>query len=560
VIVGVISLLLVLFSHNIFALFTLQSSCYMPVVTIPLILTILGFRSSGKAVLFAMLSGASCVTLWNIYMPDINGVFPGMMVNAISLFGFHYLFNQSGGWVGIKDDSDVKQFKLDRARKRIKWNKIWTSLRDINFMNYCRKYVPKYEINYTYFAITVIICTAVIMLNLEMGLYNRNLLMLFVISTINFIISSSFLFHKLWPVNFKQKYIGLIWYISIFITLCFNTALLSLMSDLSDISMLILVINLFIIGILLTWKSTISMIVIGVYGAYVIYSNYIGTVDLSNIHNSNFRIACILFAMSGILITFLKSRQDREGLVEEINDHLQSRMNLKDIELYKALELKHEFLRNLEHEAHTPITGITSMGQLLWENYEQLSDKQRKQAAEDIAMSSVRLQSLVNNLIDLSKLSSLQYDLKRKEVNLSELVENRLEACKRMYFQGDDIEFDLDLGENISAYCDEYYIGTTLDNLIFNAMQYGQKKKVSVSLKKKGEGIEFKIKDQGIGIPPNELYDIFGTFVTSSKTATPAGGRGVGLALCKRVIELHNGKIWAESTGENGASFHFNIS
>ncbi len=71
--------------------------------------------------------------------------------------------------------------------------------------------------------------------------------------------------------------------------------------------------------------------------------------------------------------------------------------------------------------------------------------------------------------------------------------------------------------------------------------------------------VEFKITDHGIGIPKEELSDIFKSFTTSSKTRTSAGGRGLGLALCQKVIDAHQGKILAESDNENGTTFLFVI-
>jgi signal transduction histidine kinase len=71
--------------------------------------------------------------------------------------------------------------------------------------------------------------------------------------------------------------------------------------------------------------------------------------------------------------------------------------------------------------------------------------------------------------------------------------------------------------------------------------------------------INFSIIDQGIGIPTEELKEIFSTFVVSSKTRTMAGGRGLGLALCKKVIELHQGNINAESDGVQGARFNITL-
>ena len=76
---------------------------------------------------------------------------------------------------------------------------------------------------------------------------------------------------------------------------------------------------------------------------------------------------------------------------------------------------------------------------------------------------------------------------------------------------------------------------------------------------KKIDKIEFSVQDDGIGISENELLDVFGTSVVSSKTKTSAGGRGFGLALCKKVIEVHKGEIWARSDEIKGVTFYFTI-
>lgn len=118
-------------------------------------------------------------------------------------------------------------------------------------------------------------------------------------------------------------------------------------------------------------------------------------------------------------------------------------------------------------------------------------------------------------------------------------------------------EFRLNIEPNVMSICDEYYMGRTIENIIVNAIQYCKKGMIEIDLHKTPEGINFKVKDQGIGIPPKDLKDIFGAFTTSSKTKTPAGGRGVGLALAKTVIELHNGTISAASDGESWTEVTF---
>ena len=76
-------------------------------------------------------------------------------------------------------------------------------------------------------------------------------------------------------------------------------------------------------------------------------------------------------------------------------------------------------------------------------------------------------------------------------------------------------------------------------------------------MKQNKYGIHFSISDEGVGIPIEELYDIFAEFTVSSRTRTLAGGRGIGLTLCKKVIEIHGGTIKAESDGKKGAKFSF---
>ncbi|NRB11541.1 MAG: ATP-binding protein [Rickettsiaceae bacterium] len=96
-----------------------------------------------------------------------------------------------------------------------------------------------------------------------------------------------------------------------------------------------------------------------------------------------------------------------------------------------------------------------------------------------------------------------------------------------------------------------------IDNLISNAVKYGEGQEITVSLKKVGDQVQFKIIDQGIGIPENELHSIFSKFMTSSRTKTPAGGRGIGLALVQKIIEAHRGEIWAKNNEKQGAIFEF---
>ena len=187
-----------------------------------------------------------------------------------------------------------------------------------------------------------------------------------------------------------------------------------------------------------------------------------------------------------------------------------------------------------------------SMAQVLVENYDKLNDHQRKQAAKTILESSLRLEVFDENISSLSKLSKPDYNLKLEDIDLGNLVDKSVRTCRRLYETNqEDREWILDIEEGVIVNADKYYFNQALDNLIINSITYCPKGKIEVRLRRDESGVHFSIRDEGIGIPIEELYDIFAEFTVSSKTHSPAGGRGVGLTLCKRVIEVHDGTIKA---------------
>ena len=567
VFLGASSLLLVLFKHNLFVLFALQSSFYMPIITVPLILTIFGFRSSGKAVIIGMVTGALCTILWNLYLQDytgINSIFPAMIMNLITLLASHYILGEPGGWVGIKDDSDLKALRSERHNRMKRFKKFFhrlfnMNIHDIDISAYFSKRLPKSDSTYIYFAITVMLSPGITVFLLSQDVYHDHLNLITALQGMACLLGTIFVTHTLWRSYLSNKYIGIIWCVSIFIGFAFISSFLVIISNFSQIAVVILMLNLITIALLMGWKTTLVMMLSGMYLALFAYQHYMGdSKDIAiELHDMKWNIVYILLAIAGLSISFLKPKQDHDAVLEETNEHLKQTLQYHDEELQKALDLKYEFLRNLEHEARTPITGIATLGQVLHDSYDSLTDQQRRDALKDIADSSQRLTGFVNNMIDLSKLSSLTYELDFDKVDLSELLAERLDACKRMYLNEKPLEFITKIDDDVVASCDRYYVSSVFDNLIVNAINYSSRGKIVISLKNGLDGVEFSIADQGIGIPTGELYDIFGTFVVSSKTRTPSGGRGVGLALCKKVLEMHKGKIWAESDGEKGAVFRF---
>jgi signal transduction histidine kinase len=227
----------------------------------------------------------------------------------------------------------------------------------------------------------------------------------------------------------------------------------------------------------------------------------------------------------------------------------------------EAEALKGRFIRNITHEYHAPMTGISSMAQVLVQDYDKLNDEQRKVAAKTILDSSLRLEVFDSNILSLSKLNKPSYDLKLAPTDFSGLVEDRITLCQLYeneeestihWQEGPETRtrnWQLDIEEGIILNIDKYYLSQAIDNLIINSINYAKSGTIAISVKRDNdnETIIFSISDEGIGIPPDELDEVFEEFTVSSRTQSFAGGRGVGLALCKKVIEVHGGKIKAES-------------
>lgn len=564
--IGLIAVLLASSGADLLQLILFSGSFYRPIITVPLILAILGFRSSPKALSIGMLGGGLCVVIWKNFITPvtgINSVLPAMATNLIFFMGSHYLLRQKGGWIGIKDDQDLKQIRRSRSRSINSVIKFLVDLPRFDFRAHCNKALPKTGVMYSYFACCSLLSIAT-SFAMDKTLYLQNTVLINTLQITSLFISTTFFCRKLlFSKLFASKYMGLIWYALIFTSLAFISSFLVIMSGFSHMSLIVFILSLSTIGVLLSWQAALGMMIMGAILAFCTYQILIGTPTAAASHDLEMQILYALFLVGGFMIAFLKPRQDRQEISDEKIDYLLTKLDDQKDEIFNAMELKNEFLRNLQHEAHTPITGITSMAQAIDAGYDKIPEEKRRKAIRDIAMSTERLVSYVDNLIDVSKLSSLHYKLKSEKVDLSDMIHYRLDKCKKVYInEGDNSrEFILNVQDNIIIKGDTHYLEKTIDNLLINAIQYCRSGKITITLSHipKSKNIELSIADEGIGIPIDELKSIFGTFTVSSRTRTPAGGRGVGLALCKKAIELHKGTIIAESDGGIGSVFRVTL-
>lgn len=226
---------------------------------------------------------------------------------------------------------------------------------------------------------------------------------------------------------------------------------------------------------------------------------------------------------------------------------------------------KSRFLANMSHELRTPMHAIISFSKLALK----LSETEKVRGYLDrIYTSGQRLTGLVDNLLDLSKLEAGKMELLFSENNLTSISLECIDSLSSLITEK-DIQIDITDHVQCIGEFDDKLITQVIINLVSNAIKFSEEGAgIKITLNDSIENedgnrlIEFKITDSGIGIPDDELGRVFDSFVQSTKTRTDSGGTGLGLPICKEIINLHHGSIWAESppSGQDcGTAFIFQI-
>jgi PAS domain S-box-containing protein len=227
----------------------------------------------------------------------------------------------------------------------------------------------------------------------------------------------------------------------------------------------------------------------------------------------------------------------------------------------KANEAKSEFLASMSHELRTPMHGILSFTELGLKRLDTLSQEKLRQYLENIQISGTRLLYLLNDLLDLSKLEAGKMRLDMTAVKVADLVKACIaEQDLRLREKNLRCEFESDSAD-LGCVCDRNRILQVITNIVANAIKFSPEGGViRIDLSGQKNSCRMQVSDQGSGIPADELDDVFDKFYQSSGNRNQAGSTGLGLAICRQIIDLHRGRIWAENNAAGqGTSILFEI-
>ncbi len=221
-------------------------------------------------------------------------------------------------------------------------------------------------------------------------------------------------------------------------------------------------------------------------------------------------------------------------------------------------KLKDDFLANTSHELRTPLNGIIGLSQSLIDGAAGAVSKEMKSNLQMISISGKRLASLVNDILDFSRLKNRAIDLNRKPLNLRHFVD-AVTTMSRPLIGQKDLDLTNTVDEMLPAiYADENRLQQILFNLIGNAIKFTESGLITLSAEYKDERIWVHVQDTGIGIAPDMFERIFESFEqVESHEDRKYGGTGLGLAVTKQLVELHGGTLQVTSQLGQGSTFSF---
>ena len=233
----------------------------------------------------------------------------------------------------------------------------------------------------------------------------------------------------------------------------------------------------------------------------------------------------------------------------------------KSRQLEIANKHKSDFLANMSHELRTPLNAIIGFSEVLVEKmFGEVNDKQLDYL-KDIHSSGRHLLSLINDILDLSKIESGRMELDVAEFDVRAALQNAMTLVKERA-QRSGVALGLDVAPSLGALrADERKFKQIMLNLLSNAVKFTPEGgTVSVAAKPNGTAVEFSVADTGVGIAPEDQQLVFEEFRQVGRDYTrKAEGTGLGLALTKRFVELHGGTIRLESAPGRGSTFSFTI-
>jgi len=240
-----------------------------------------------------------------------------------------------------------------------------------------------------------------------------------------------------------------------------------------------------------------------------------------------------------------------------LNERLEQEVIRRTAKIKKLLKQKDDFINQLGHDLRTPLTPIIALLPVL---EKRLKDSKSKEMIEIIKLSTNYMRDLVVKTIQLARLNAPSTQLDIVDTNLLEEA-NRIINYNQLILRGNKITVENKIKEDIIVKVDKLRLEEVFNNLITNTVKYTSKSgNLIIDAKEEEDFVTISFKDTGIGLTKEQIDNIFDEFYKVDPSRHDLESSGLGLPICKRIVEKHGGKIWAESSGiGKGSTFHFTL-
>jgi PAS domain S-box-containing protein len=253
-----------------------------------------------------------------------------------------------------------------------------------------------------------------------------------------------------------------------------------------------------------------------------------------------------------------------DGLTSDITRHKEMAKEIRRREravaaARKMERLKSNLLSTVSHELRTPLASIKGYATMLLDYERRLKRDEKRSYLESIDRATNRLIELIDHLLDMSRLDAGLLRMARASTDINKLLD---EAVSEAQMRSPEHRLRAEIKKELPTLnVDDRRIRQVVDNLLDNAIKYSQKgTEVVVRAAVRAQEVEISVTDQGRGIPASELGKVFDRmYRIEQRLAKDPGGLGLGLALCKALVEAHGGRIWLESEVEKGSIFFFTL-
>ncbi|MHB9148183.1 MAG: HD domain-containing protein, partial [Candidatus Amoebophilus sp.] len=428
-VIGLFSILLALSIQNILQILLLSANFDMPIIILPMLLTIFGFRTSKRVILIGMGAGFAVTIFLMLYFKDVNSFVPGMLANLIFMLGSHYLLKEKGGWI---KQEEAGLIDIHQAYP-ITWKDRWNKLKSIKPLAYLEKNLPDQEYYYPLLAFYLLIATYVSLYQLPEGMEQKYLGLYRTIQYSVLVITTSLLGFQIWPAPLKNKrFLAWMWPLLIFYTLFFVGGMIVMMSGFQPNQVLIFMLSLVMISLFTYLPLALTLAIAGMALAAWVFKRITGQdISPNQAMPISFHFSYGLLLFSSLLIALFRFKEKQKRL-ESKNSYLVTLYEERNNELAEILGYREEVLKelNADEKALLDQTTAAYLQQILY----RMTDYTRLEVAK---INLEKLLSDVKEIINLTefditphiitKKNTKEEDINGDVIKLKQLLVNGIE-------------------------------------------------------------------------------------------------------------------------------------